>query len=158
LWTAIGASCASAAEPDCEPVLAAQIAQSQADRYSVKTSMSGRAGTEAGEIMKTPEGMFVKRDGRWAKSPVQLTQKDRADLIEYGRKNISNCKLFGKETRDGKAMAIYTYNQKAPNLPTSDIKLWIGTADGLPHKLEVSTGDKNVTQTIDYSAAIKAPK
>ncbi|MDQ3194847.1 MAG: hypothetical protein M3Q32_00345, partial [Pseudomonadota bacterium] len=94
LWTAIGASCASAAEPDCEPVLAAQIAQSQADRYSVKTSMSGRAGTEAGEIMKTPEGMFVKRDGRWAKSPVQLTQKDRADLIEYGRKNISNCKLF----------------------------------------------------------------
>ncbi len=154
----VGAPHAMSAGEGCEPVLAAQIAQSQAERYSVKTSVSGKAGAEVGETMKTPEGMFVKRNGKWMKSPVQLTQKDRADLIEYGRKNISNCKLLGKGTLDGKAMAIYTYNQKAPNLPTSEIKLWIGKVDGLPHKLEVGSGDKDVTQTIDYSANIKAPK
>lgn len=148
---------AAAADKACAPILKAQIAQSRAQRYIVKTTIAGERGSDESETMIVPEGMFIRRDGKWTKSSTQLTPKDRAELIEFGEKNISDCKRIGKESLRGKAMSIYTYKQKAPDLPSSDVKLWIG-ADGLPRKLEARSGNSSVAQVISYNAKLRAPR
>ncbi len=62
-----------------------------------------------------------------------------------------NASVSGTEVVDGKPMLVYGYT-----LNNAPAKLWVGTADGLPYKMEgvSKTGAKTTLTVSDYNAQI----
>jgi hypothetical protein len=79
------------------------------------------------------------------------------------RGSVSNVSLVGPEVVDGTPTLVYQYDVAAPTAPAGaktgpmHAKVWVGVADRLPRKLEVSGGPSGATTTItyyDYNAPI----
>jgi hypothetical protein len=116
------------------------------------------AGTHAPrEMIWIGKDMYVQNGGRWQKIP-NAVGTSMPNLKKYfdqeGLKSLKDVKFDGDETLDGKLMRVYSYrnDQVNTNMPfpfTS--KIWVGSADGLPHKIEVTyeQGDLK-TMTVDY--------
>ena len=110
--------------------------------------------------------MYIKMGSRWQKLTNRLGENQVIDMRnmfnEEGLKNLKDVKNEGDDTVDGKPSHVYSYksdktatNAIAPYPYTS--KIWIGTSDGLPQKIEVTYdgGDlKSMSITYDYSSSI----
>ena len=124
---------------------------------------NGQVKTESVMIGKD---MYMKMGSRWQKFPGQIGNKQIINLRdmfnEEGLKNLKEVKYEGDDAVDGKPAHVYIYesdktatNSMAPYPYTS--KIWVGTDDGLPKKIEVTYegGDlKTMTILYDYSTNI----
>jgi len=120
------------------------------------------------EIMMIGKDMYMQFGGHWQKIP-NTNGSTMPNLRQYfdeeGLKLLKDVKYEGDDTVDGMPAHVYSYhnNQVNSNMPfpfTS--KIWVGSADGLPHKIEVTYEQgqmKNMTINYDYNKPvdIKAP-
>jgi outer membrane lipoprotein-sorting protein len=138
---------------DCAPITRATAAYAKAERYTVKMVMVSKGETLNTEVMMAPEGMYLKAGEQWIRSPVSVNRKD---ILAANKAVYSDCKQIGKENIGGVPTAIYRFTGKAEGQPSMTGKLWIGTADDLPRRMEGRTKDGDFTQDIRYD--VQAPK
>ena len=124
---------------------------------------SGNVKTETVMIGKD---MYVKAAGRWIKMPGAVADNKIPNMRDFfneeGIKNLKEVKYEGDDSVDGAPMHIYSYhsdktaaNSAAPYASTA--KIWIGSSDGLPKKMEVKYdgGEMNpMSINFDYSSDI----
>jgi hypothetical protein len=137
----------------CEPILKAASAYAKAERFAVKLNMVSKGETHNTEVMILPEGMYIKAGEQWIRSPVSVNRKD---LLNSTRSGFSDCKRIGQQDIDGVPTGIYRFTGKAEGQPPMTGKIWIGTADDLPRRMEGKTQDGDITQQIRYD--VQAPK
>ncbi len=126
--------------------------------------------TAEAEFIVVPEGTFLKQgaDGKWEKSPMDMSGLMSQALdegnIEQQIKDLqpNEIKLVGADIVNGKPTWVYQYTTTQDVGGTkvqSDTKMWIGVADKLPYKAEVSSevNKANSLSTImyDYDPNIK---
>lgn len=153
----LGIACTANAADKCDPVRKAMDAHLKSERMKVRMLTSGQHAGET-EAMIVPEGMYIKLQEQWIKSPIASSREEIMKFADPGKVTLSECKAVGRESVEGEPTAVYTYKAKAEGQKESDGKLWIGADDGLPHKAEVKSGDTLITQFISHGEEIQAPK
>lgn len=145
------------------------------DRYrsQVQLSLAGKSG--AGEmIIIGKDAFFKKADGEWEKTQAHPERiklefaRLRHDMLveSLSKTGGVTVKLAGRAMLDGLPMLVYRYSFAGPPEAESrsDVKIWVGTDDGLPHKIEIATRVNqkgliiNFTTTTtfyDYNSEIK---
>ncbi len=137
----------------CAPIVKAAGTYAKAERYAVKMTMVSKGETHLTEVMMAPEGMYIRAGEQWIRSPVAIS---RQDLLDANKSVYSDCKRLGQESIDGVPTAVYRFTGKAEGQPPMTGKMWIGTADDLPRRLEAKTQDADITQAIRYD--VQSPK
>jgi hypothetical protein len=137
----------------CAPIRKAAEAYGKAERYSVKMSIASRGETHRTEVLMSPEGMYIKAGDQWVRSPVAVKRKD---LIDADKSTFSDCRQLGKEVVDGVPTMIYEFTGQADGQPAMNGRMWIGTADDLPRRMEGKMKDGDISQSIRYD--VQAPK
>jgi outer membrane lipoprotein-sorting protein len=137
----------------CAPIMKAAGAYAKAERYTVKMTMVSKGETHNTEVMMAPEGMYIKAGDQWIRSPVAI---NRQELLDSNKSVFSDCKRIGKEDVDGAPTVIYQFTGKAEGEAPMAGKMWIGTADDLPRRMQGRTKDADITQVIRY--VVPAPK
>jgi hypothetical protein len=137
----------------CAPIEKAATAYGQAERYTVKMDMLSKGKSFNTEVMIAPEGMYIRAGDQWIRSPVAVNRKD---LLNANKSVFSDCKKVGEERVEGVPTAIYRFTGKAESQSPMTGKIWIGTADDLPRRMEGKTQDADITQVIRYD--VEAPK
>ncbi len=118
-------------------------------------------GTEM--ILIKGQGSWIKQNGKWAKSPVDMSEAIfgmyNTDTIQQIEKamNVTPAKFVGPDLLDGQPMWVYTYTTTIPGAAaggkdlTSQSKIWIGAIDGLPHRVESDTPSVTKAGVTDHS-------
>jgi hypothetical protein len=153
--------------------------------HSVTTTADGKSTTMDGEVilpdsfhLTTGTGEFIilvsktymKQDGKWSLFPMDLGSMVaglRSSFTEEAMNNIKDVSYVGMDTAGGIPAQVYQYTESVTfnnQALTSQVKEWIGVANGLPVKMQVEgeyAGIKSTTvQDIqfDSSITIEAPK
>jgi outer membrane lipoprotein-sorting protein len=120
------------------------------------------------EMIMIGKDMYIQGGGRWMKMP-NAAGASMPNLRQYfdekGLSTLQDVKYEGDETLDGRSMHVYSYHntQTNANMPFPfNSKIWVGAADGLPHKIEVTYENgqlKSMTINYDFDKPvdIKAP-
>jgi len=137
----------------CEPITRSADAYAKAERFAVNMTMVSKGETHQTEVMMAPEGMFIKGGDQWIRSPVSV---NRRNLLDSTKSTFSDCRLMGRETIDGVPTVVYLFTGKTEGQPPMNGKIWIGTADDLPRRMEGKSQDAEITQAIRYD--VEAPK
>lgn len=145
---------AQALDDDCQPLVAVSEAKlAQPAWHSVTLS----AGLTL-EAMKVNGLFFMRMDGNWQRSPMNLDEAERIAIasMEDGSIKISDCKEEGTQTLDGVKMQVFSYTSEMPGsgMPASTAKLYLGKGDGLPYLL---TTDDGVTKVMYRYKDVVAP-
>lgn len=143
---------AFALEAACEPLLSSSAAKI--------TQPAWHAIHSEGEAIRIADQSFMKMEGQWMKSPIDLNQVEQQviEQMKSGAIKVTDCKEAGTETLDGKTMRIFTYTTEVPNsgIPAAKAKLYIGQEDGLPY-LQTGIDDKDESKVTYSYKDIKAP-
>jgi hypothetical protein len=110
-------------------------------------------------------GTFTRRGNQaWQKSPSDVSDLilnfSDARIVEQLDRDFvkSDCRLLRNDTTAGKATSVYQYKVGASDWSSIN-QVWIGTADGLPYRVELDSihgGKKSKTvQVIEYDATIR---
>lgn len=153
--------------------------------HSVTTTADGKSTTMDGEVilpdsfhLTTGAGEFIilgsktymKQAGKWGVFPMDLGSMVAgltASFTEEAMNNIKDVSYVGAETTGGTPAQIYQYTESmtlSNQILTSQVKEWIGVANGLPVKMQVEgeyAGIKSTTVEdiqFDSSITIEAPK
>jgi hypothetical protein len=137
----------------CEPIARAAGAYAKAERYVVNMTIVSQGEKHNTEVMVAPEGMYIKAGEQWIRSPVSINRKD---LLDANKSVYSDCARVGQEDVNGVPTAVYRFTGKADGQAPMTGKMWIGTADDLPRRMEGRTKDADITQNIRYD--VEAPK
>lgn len=153
----VAASAAVAGESDCAVIGAAMMAvhdQSSVRQHYVATKPGGEMGVES---ISTKDAMYMRESasGAWRKVPMNAAQ--RRKLAEGATRTLplSECESLGAETVEGAGANVYAFKQPdlmKPGAKTSS-KIWIGKADGLPLRMEVTADTAMV-----FEYGVPAPK
>jgi len=93
------------------------------------------------------DNVFLTPDeGRWMRSHVTLAEREAKMRNELAQTPPGDCRLDGREIRDGMPMHIISYSQNS-----RDKRIWIGDADGLPHYFISSEPPVSVTMRVQYT-------
>ena len=131
------------------------------DRFHMTTS-DAKMHTPT-EMIMIGKDMYMQFGGHWQKIPNTngaSMPNLRQFFDEEGVKSLQDVKYEGDDTVDGKPMHLYSYhnNQTNANMPfTFNSKIWVGSADGLPHKIEVTYDHgelKNMTINYDFEKSV----
>jgi outer membrane lipoprotein-sorting protein len=130
------------------------------DRIRGKMGMSG----QTMELVMVAGTTYVKVGAApWIKAPSNVpVDLNVLDPKRYDTASVSNVKLVGPEVVDGTPTLAYTYEIASPAVPPAktstlvNAKMWVGVADKLPRKLEMTSPDGSVTTVTygDYNAPI----
>ena len=114
--------------------------------WTVKaTSPTQRRPMEREQIVVGDVVYLTPDEGRWTKQRITPTERAARMDDEIRRNPPSECRISGQETRGGGAMAVYDYKQAG-----ADKRIWVATADGLPHFFTSSEPPVTVTMSVDY--------
>ncbi|MGD9562466.1 MAG: hypothetical protein AB7F88_09645 [Pyrinomonadaceae bacterium] len=118
------------------------------DRYRLRTD-------GLMEMIIVGKNSYMKTGGKWRKMPLQIgsTVEDmRAAFSRDGMKWFSDVRYAGDDTIDGRPAFVYAYHSKGPtSRGENDSKLWVGSSDGLPIKIEaIYTSGEAKSMTIEY--------
>ncbi len=97
-------------------------------------------------------------DGQWTKLPLQPGM--RAEMMQDtipDASALAGCREVGTEALDGADMTVYEY--VPPPLADENPgpqKVWIGVADGLPHRMTSEQDGQKLEMTMTYED-VKAP-
>jgi hypothetical protein len=159
-WVAMTVTAAAPARAqlssECQAVSNAMLRVTTTPHHAVATSSKLREVTES--IMAGDTNYF-KYHGVWKKSP--LSPKDNLEREQDNIKNakVYTCRRLPDELLDGTPVAAYTAHSETPDVGTTDAKLWISKATGLPLRTDsdIDFGTKqHLSVRYDY-ADIKAP-
>lgn len=145
LLTLFSCSAALALDSACEPLIKSSEAKiAQPAWHSMHA---------AGEAIKTADKSYMKMDGKWIESPIDLDAVERQviESVKTGELKVSDCKEEDSTMLDGKEMRVFIYTAAIPNsgLPAATTKLYIGKEDGLPY---LQTGlSAEETNKVTYS-------
>jgi hypothetical protein len=131
------------------------------DRYHMLNLSTSQQ--QMNEFFIIGKDMYMKLGDRWQKMPGvagSAMPNLRKMFDDEGLKRLQDVKYVGDETLNGRPAHVYSYHstQTDSTVPypfTS--KIWVGTADGLPQKIEVTYdgGDlKTMIITYDYEKSI----
>jgi hypothetical protein len=137
----------------CAPIMKSAAAYAKAERYVVNMTMVSQGQTHNTEVMMSPEGMYIKAGEQWIRSPVSI---NRQEILDANKSVFSDCARVGQENVDGAPTSVYRFTGKAEGQPPMTGKMWIGTADDLPRRMQARTKDGDITQNIRYD--VEAPK
>jgi hypothetical protein len=147
----------AAAQPGCEPIIAAMNAEMKAPAWHRTVDMKTARVAMKMEIIKADGQLFSRRnDGPWTKMPMDAADLNQTngELLKSGKLTLSDCKRVGAEAVDAVATTIYEYTSTMAGMPKPySARLWIGVADSLPYKGESAT----MTHRTEYRG-VKAPQ
>ncbi len=160
----------AAAEPDdaapCKAVEDALHRLGAAARYHWKmsaTTPARRRPFEREEVVLDDIVYVTPDEGRWMKERITAPERVARMADELARNPIRDCRLIGRDTRDGRAMLTYAYRQGSGAAQRGDTggeaaakRIWIGAADGLPHFFTSAEGAVSVTMQVEYDR-VEAP-
>lgn len=161
---------AAASEPDdaapCKAIEDALHRLGAAARYHWKmsaTTATRRRPFEREEVVLDDIVYMTPDEGRWMKERITVPERVARMADELARNPIRDCRLIGKDTRDGLAMLTYAYRQGSAAVPRGGAggdaaakRIWIGVEDGLPHLFTSAEGAVSVTMRVDYNR-VEAP-
>jgi hypothetical protein len=127
------------------------------DRYHMTTS--------SGEYIVIGSKTYMNLNGTWSLFPVDLgsivsglTSSFTSDVLN----NVTNASYVGPDVAGGKPAQVYQFTESiqiSDQAVTSNVKMWVGVANGLPVKMQVEgefAGVKSTTvQDITYDSSIK---
>jgi hypothetical protein len=146
----------AALSSECQAVTNAMLRVATTPHHAVATSSKLSGVTES--IMAGDTNYF-KYHGVWKKSP--LSPKDNLEREQDNIKNarVYTCRRLPDELLDGASVAVYTAHSETADVGTTDAKLWISKATGLPLRTDsdIDVGTKqHLSVRYDY-ANIKPP-
>lgn len=152
--SAIGAcllisSAAFAGTVECDAVAKAMLAVP--DQPGVRQVMT-LGPTESGPTsIQLKDAMYMREDASkpWIKAPIDA--RKRRAMAQAGLKTLplSACMKTASETLDGVAVDVYSFSQANPLKPgeTGPSRILIGSADGLPRRMDMPGG---MAMTFEY--------
>jgi hypothetical protein len=103
------------------------------------------------EMIFTQDANYVRVGGAWKRTPgsgaTRLAQFKRA----LSDQPLHDCSFVGEEMLDGVKTSLYRYAQGIS--PSVSVKIWIGSADRLPHQLQADV----TLSKIDYDGVSAPP-
>jgi len=159
-WVALAVAAAVPARAqlssDCQAVSNAMLRVTTTPHHAVATSSKLREVTES---ILAGDTNYFKYHGVWKKRP--LSPRDNLEREQDNIKNarVYTCRRLPDELLDGTRVATYTAHSDTPDVGTTDAKLWISKATGLPLRTDsdIDSGTKQqLSVRYDY-ANIKAP-
>jgi hypothetical protein len=113
-----------------------------------------------GEAMRIADKSYMKMDGQWMESPLDLNEVERRVVSSMlnDELKVTDCKEAEGETVNDKAMRVFIYTTELPasGLPAATAKLYIGKEDGLPY-LQTDLDAKESSTVTYYYENLKAP-
>jgi len=150
-------------EAGCEPVLKSIQAMNSSPRFHWKMSATtpDRKRPSRHEELVISDVVYMTPPGQGKWMRLKMTAAERAAFAarELEQNPIGDCTTGQREDLGGVEVQTYQYQQKpaqqsgtdtGPGETVSASKLWIGTKDGLPRRIESRTGDVSVLVTVDY--------
>lgn len=150
--------------------LAPATAWADACQETVRAAFGALARVGAVDQTTTIEGMPTIRSitvgntlyldqgaGHWTKVPLQPGMRQKQPLPDAA--TLTGCAKVGRETLGGAHMTIYQYRPRAPARARSEPALqtvWIGDADGLPHRMMTEQEGRPMVTTMVYKG-VTAP-
>ena len=139
----------------------------QAPDHFHMTSVGG-ASEARNEMVVIGKDFYMSYNGKWMKMPNSAGMSMpniKQYFDEQGLKMLKEVDYVGEDTIDGKPMHVYRYHsdQVNANTPMSySSKIWVGSGDGLPHRIELTYDQgelKSMTVNYDFDKPvdIKAP-
>ncbi len=116
-------------------------------------------GTPTLQMVMIGDILYMDRgDGQWTKLPLQPGM--RAEMMQDtipDASELTECRVVGKDAVDGADMTVYQYvpPQLMDETPGPQ-QLWIGVADGLPHRMTSEQDGQSLEMTMTYED-VKAP-
>lgn len=151
LSAVLALSPAAAFADDCAPVLAAYGKLAEVPAYRQVVAMAGQPGMETIAVGDT---LYVQTHGKWTKMP--LPPGGRKQVMQQalgGTDGIKACAAAGADAIGGAAMTVHAYDPPAMGgFNTGRQKVWIGDADGLPHRM--ATEDGSTIVEIAYEGVV----
>jgi hypothetical protein len=141
---------------ECKAVSDAMLRVTTTPHHAVATVSTL---SEVTESILAGDTNYFKYHGVWKTSP--LTPKENLEREQQNIRNakVYTCKRLPDEVLDGAPVAVYTAHSETTDVGTTDAKLWLSKATGLPLKTEsdLDIGVKQ-HQSVRYDYAnIKAP-
>lgn len=150
---------ARADEDACAAVIAAARSIGRAPQYRsvlVATSPTRRRPFETEQIV-IDDVIYATSPGagRWMKLPMTASDRDAlaAGLVRYPP---HHCEAAEPVAEDA-PMRVYVYRQDVSGPDSAGSRLWVGTKDGLPRRLESEEGTMRVVVTLEYEG-VKPPQ
>jgi hypothetical protein len=145
----------AAKSPLCKPVLDAMERVYTVD-HSATSQMDGRKN----ETIVANGKSYIKLQDKWTIGPFSLQE-----MIQQQRKNVRNvkvytCKQLADSVVDSQPVSVFSAHSESENGTTSDVKLWLSKATGLPVQSEgdISIGGSKRHLLIRYAYTnIRAP-
>jgi len=118
----------------CAPVVAAFARLAQTPNHQL-TEQHGRSASGRTESITTGTTRYIRTQGKWIGKPFSPA----AEIMEEAARaktEKSICRLIRDETVEGVAASLYSVQTKA-DYGSSDAKLWVAKANGLPVREEI---------------------
>jgi hypothetical protein len=150
---------ALAGEDACAAILTAARSIGRAPQYRsvlVATSPTRRRPYETEQIVVNDVIYATSLGaGRWMKLPMTAADRDAlaAGLVRYPP---HHCEATESGAEDA-PMRVYAYRQDVSGPSSAGSRLWVGTKDGLPRRLESEEGTMRLVMTLEYEG-IKPPQ
>lgn len=125
---------AHALDAACEPYLKAAEKSAAAPKRHTVTQIDAENRVEA---IKLDGAAYMKLDGAWMKAPPNVITAENKLMAEMrsGKIKLRDCKKLGRETVEGIATTVYSYQMEIPGMPKPSgepAKAYVGD-DGLIH-------------------------
>jgi hypothetical protein len=156
----------AAPNPACEPIFNAFTKLVETPNHQYMTQSSPTAALTHGgklrssESISTSEASFIKMDTQWRKVPI--TAQEMLKQQEDARQDAKEtCSFLQDDLSEGDAAVYSSHSETGKG--TSDLKVWISKANGLPLREEIDldlggdTGKTHSTVRFDYDH-VEPPK
>jgi hypothetical protein len=152
----IGAKPAAAqGQGDCRLVLEATSKVFDTAVHSYVTMNMGGTTQPGGEMIYVAGASYLKSGGKW--SPSSISIQEMKQLVQKNvQTNKTTCRYLKDEPVNGEMAAVYSVHEETPR-STSDSRIWISRAKGLPLRSEQDlSATMHISTRYEYGN-VKAP-
>jgi hypothetical protein len=143
---------------DCTPASEAAVAQAKVPHAVTHVMTVPGKSPVTMEMIFLGDKAYMRTNGKWASMPYSV--REQIDTIttsrERAEKTAHTCQKLAGQSIDGQAASLFIVKGET-NGKTSEARMWISDASGLPLKTEIHLGSgPDVTDEFRY-ANIQAP-
>ena len=122
--------------PECQAMMDAGMKQFSVPSHAFMTSTGISSALTQTEMINVNGVTYAMVNGTWMKSPVSVDQLVQQSQAQVASAKAHTCQLMPDETVDGVTATVYTSHTETAT-GTTDSRLWIAKATGLPLKSEI---------------------
>lgn len=147
---------AAAMADDCAVVLGAYT--KLADISTVRQTARMANGSTL-EMIAVGDDLYLSGPTGWKKMPGGGAERRKTMTAALSEKEKpTNCRALGAEVIDGVATTEYAYTPPpSPNAPSGEQQVWIGDADGLPHRMRAAAPGGQAMEMVLTYEGVTAP-